>query len=396
MKIIAILESPLSVGGGFNQALNAVMQMQRLCTGKYDFQVLTISRENVALLEKYGIRSELFPYSFFDRLLAVMSLNAWWQSVQKRMRFVGGFEKTLIRTGCDLVYFVSPTEKIAALQTLNAITTVWDLCHRDVPEFPEVRSFYETHARERFFQNHLYSSIAIVTDSEALSTSLNQRYGIDSERLLAMPFSPAPFESGEKSLSTADVLQKYMLVADYFFYPAQFWPHKNHIRILEALVQLNVAGVRPRVVFSGGDQGNRKRIEQFVECNHLGEQVRFLDFVPATDMPGLYKACRAVLMPTYFGPTNLPPLEAWTFDKPLIYSKHFVEQVGDAAILIDPDSADELATALVVCSDAAVCAELAGKGRQRLETIHHNRQASEMRLLAILERFEKRLRCWKE
>lgn len=396
MKIVSILESAISVGGGFNQAVNAIAQMQRLCNNKYDFEVLTTHRENIVLLEKRGIRSELFVYSLFDKLLAVMSLNVWWQSIQKRMAFVGGFEKKLIRTGCDLVYFVSPTEKSAALQNLNTITTVWDVCHRDMPEFPEVRSFNKLHARERFFQNHLYAPIVTLTDSEALSASLCQRYGIDQERLLAMPFSPAPFEEGEKSPGADDVLEKYRLDANYFFYPAQFWPHKNHIRILEALTLLKVQGIRPKVVFSGGNQGNRAHIEGFVERNQLGDQVRFLDFVPAADMPGLYQACRAVVMPTYFGPTNLPPLEAWSFGKPLIYSNSFAEQVGDAAILVDPDNANELAAALVTCTDPAVCAELREKGRQRLETVQRHRQEAEMRLCAILERFEKRRRCWSQ
>lgn len=394
MKIVAILESSPSVGGGFNQALNAIQQMQRICAGRFDFLVLTNRSENADILRELGIPSEIFAYSFVDSLLAVMSRNVWWHSIQARIKLTGPFENKLVQMGCDLVYFVSPTEKSSALQRLNFITTVWDACHRDMPEFPEVRSFNQLQARERYFQHQLFPAILTLTDSEALATSLTHRYGMDRNRLLPMPFSPAPFLTRENGPSALDILKKYSLEAGYFFYPAQFWAHKNHIRILEALVQLNVENCRLNVVFSGGNQGNRAHVERFVQHHNLESQVRFLDFVPAADMPGLYRGCRAVVMPTYFGPTNLPPLEAWTFNKPLIYSRPFANQVHDAAILADPDSIDELASALKKCMNSQECETLIANGQTRLKEIHIERQESEKRLLAQLLQFERRRACW--
>lgn len=393
MKIVAILESSPLVGGGFNQALNAILQMQRLCRGRFEFQVLTTRPENIERLAELGIPAEGFAYSFLDSLLAVIALNGWWHSVQARVEWIGPFEKKLMRLGCDLVYFVSPTEKSSALQTLNYISTVWDLCHRDMPEFPEVRSFNRIYARERYFQNQLCPSLLTLTDSEALTASLVHRYGIDRERLLPMPFSPAPFAGAQ---DTSEVLRKYALEAGYFFYPAQFWAHKNHIRILEALLHLNGEGYQFQVVFSGGNQGNRSHLEQFVQRHGINRQVHFLDFVPAADMPGLYHGCQAVVMPTYFGPTNLPPLEAWTFNKPLIYSRLFADYVRDAAILVDPDNAEELAVAMKACMDVGRSKELIVNGQRRLGEIGLERTASEKHLLTILERFETRLRCWQE
>ena len=394
MKIIAILENSPDVGGGFNQALSAIRQMQLLCADRFDFQVLTNRPENSGMLAKLGIPSDQFAYSVLDSLLAVLSPNVWWHSLQARLKLTGPFEKKLIRLGCDLVYFASPTEKSASLQTLNFITTVWDNCHRDMPEFPEVRSFGRFQSRERFFRKQLSPSLLTLTDSKALAGMLAHRYGVDRERLLPMDFSPAPTLTLTELPSTGDVLKKYSLESGYFFYPAQFWAHKNHIRILEALVQLNLEGLRFNAVFSGGNQGSRAHVEHFVQRNNLEHQVRFLDFVPAPDMPGLYQGCRAVVMPTYFGPTNLPPLEAWTFNKPLIYSRLFADQVRDAAILIDPDDPHEIASAMKKCTDTLICADLIANGQRRLREIQSDRQESEQHLLARLLQFEKRLRCW--
>ena len=394
MKIVAILESSISIGGGFNQALNAIRQMQLLCADRYDLQVLTTRPENTGVLAELGIPSEQFAYSILDSLLAVMSLNTWWQSLQARVELIGPFEKKLINLGCNLVYFTSPTEKSASLQTLNFITTAWDDCHRDMPEFPEVRNYGRFQARERLFQNHLSSSLLTLTDSEALAELLAHRYGIDRERLLPMPFAPAATLASPRAADKEEILKKYALEPGYFFYPAQFWAHKNHIRILEALVLLNAQGNRLTVAFSGGNQGNRSHVESFIQRNDLANQVRFLDFVPTAYMPSLYLGCSAVIMPTYFGPTNLPPLEAWAFEKPLIYSRLFADQARDAAILIDPDDASELALAMMACTDDSICSGLITKGQKRLKDIQNDREESEKQLLARLDQFEKRLRCW--
>ena len=148
------------------------------------------------------------------------------------------------------------------------------------------------------------------------------------------------------------------------------------------------------MVFAGGDMGNRKTVERFITRNGLAGQVKILGFVPAEDMRGLYSGCRAVVMPTYFGPTNLPPLEAWMIGKPLIYSSHLHEQAGDAAILVDPDEANDLAEALKACMDGRLCTELIEKGHRRLQEIEGQRNAAEAELLARLVQFEKRSRCW--
>ena len=81
--------------------------------------------------------------------------------------------------------------------------------------------------------------------------------------------------------------------------------------------------------------------------------------------------------------------------KPLIYSLHFHEQSGDAAILIDPDNSNDLAKAMKAIMDDRLCIELVQKGRRRLQEIEIQRDAAEMELLTRLVRFEKRSRCWR-
>lgn len=394
MKIVAVLEDDVASGGGFNQALNAVLQMRRLCEGRFEYEVLTTQRANVGYLRELDIAAELFAFSPLDRLLARLSTQSWWHSLQIRLRAVGPFERRMLARGCDLVYFVTPSGRSRALQRLNFIATLWDLCHRDALEFPESREFAQFQLRETEYATRLTPALAVLTDSAALADAAARRYGIDRERLLPMPFAPNPFLGSRFSLDKAAVLRKHGLEEGYFFYPAQFWAHKNHVRIVQALAILAARGARPRVVFAGGEKGNRSHVERAVAAAGLRDQVRFLGFVPAQDMRALYEGCAGVVMPTYFGPTNIPPLEAWSLGKPLIYSSQFREQVGDTALCVDPDDASALADAMQACTDAATASRLAALGAARLKEIERERTAAEADLLARLDQFAARRACW--
>jgi glycosyltransferase involved in cell wall biosynthesis len=394
VKIITLLEKSIVSGGGFNQALNAILQMKRLCENRFEFSVLTTVQNNIPLLARLAVAAELMPIGFFEKLVSKFATIPFWQRIQGRLKLILPFEKKLINHGADLIYFVAPSLRSTMMQRLNYIMTVWDLCHRDMPEFPEVREFNELYARENLYSKALSPAIAVVTDSARLAENISKRYGVDMDKLLAMPFSPAPLLNEVHAAGTHDVLIKYKIDSGYYFYPSQFWAHKNHIRILEALLILSQEGIHPTVVFAGGDMGNRKVVESFITQNALAGQVKILGFVPAEDMRGLYSGSRAVVMPTYFGPTNLPPLEAWMIGRPLIYSAHLHEQAGNAAILIDPDDANDLAEAMKASINDQLCADLVEKGRNRLQAIETQRNAAEMELLSRLVRFEKRCRCW--
>ncbi len=395
IKVIAIVSNGIGSGGGFDQALNAVLQMRRLSSNRFDFEVFTTVPDNVGFLTQLGVQATVVRVSVFDRLLVKLSQNSLWQSLQRRLRWVGPLEKKLIRHGCDVVYLVTPDDLSAALQKLNYITTIWDLCHRETPEFPEVREFNTFSVRERNYKHNLGAALLTLTESNRLADMASQYYGIERGRFLAMPLTPMPFLAEVHAVKAVEVGKKYSLDADYFFYPAQFWAHKNHVRILQALIELrDVHGWSPNVVFSGKDSGTFAHVERFVKTHRLQSQVRFLGFVPSEDMRGLYENAMAVVMPTYFGPTNLPPLEAWSLGVPLIYSVHLGEQAGNAALLVDPDNATELANAMLSCAKADARDQLIEAGRVRLAEISSQRGVAETELCKVLEKFALRRQCW--
>lgn len=150
------------------------------------------------------------------------------------------------------------------------------------------------------------------------------------------------------------------------------------------------------VVFSGSNfNGHQGYVENFINQNDLQEQVNILGFLPGEDIPALYDACFAVIMPTYFGPTNLPPMEAWASKKPLICSSTLAEHVGDTALLASPDSAEEFAEAIKQLQNESNYKQLIDNGTARLQQIRNERNIAEAKLQNVLRTFELRLKCWK-
>lgn len=395
IKIIAVVDNEIGAGGGFDQALNAILQAKRLSVNRFNLEVFTTKYSNLEYLRKLGITAELVRLTWLDRWLARMWNSNFWHNIQSRLKLISSFERKLIRSNCDLVYFVTPNPLAFGLQRTNYIYTLWDLCHRETPEFPEVRKFNEFFIREKHFSHILAPALLTITESERLAEMASRYYGVDISRFLAMPLTPSPFLSDDRSTEKSIVRDKYTLHHDYYLYPAQFWAHKNHVRILQALVHLrDQHSLRPNVVFCGKDHGNLKYIEDVILSNDLGSQVKVLGFVPSEDMRGLYEQAIAIVMPTYFGPTNLPPLEAWWLNVPLIYSSHLSEQVGAAALLVDPDSYQDLANAMRKCTDSEVRERLVLEGAKRLEEISQKRALVEIQLCRAIESFTARRVCW--
>ena len=245
------------------------------------------------------------------------------------------------------------------------------------------------------FTEYLTPASIVMADSKELSEKISSRYGVDQNRIISMPHCPSPFIKELPAKDTTEILKLYQLEHGYFFYPAQFWAHKNHFRIIEAVKLLHEEGIQCQVVFVGGDQGNYTYIDEIISDYGLGNNIKSLGFLPAEHMSALYKGCLAVVMPTFFGPTNIPPLEAWSIGKPLIYSKHLSDNVGDAAILVDPDDEISLASAMKSMLEESNSEKLVKNGFKRLDEITTMRKDAEKRLISKLLQFKKKRQCWK-
>jgi glycosyltransferase involved in cell wall biosynthesis len=118
---------------------------------------------------------------------------------------------------------------------------------------------------------------------------------------------------------TSEVLKKYNIPSMYVFMPAQFWPHKNHMLLLKTIVSMNNQGFQVPVVFTGGDYGKEKEIQNFVEFHNL-RNVFFLGKVPREELKELFWNTSAFISTSLHESSSLPLREAAACGAPIIVS----------------------------------------------------------------------------
>ncbi len=280
------------------------------------------------------------------------------------------------RQGLDWVFYTAPNA-LSFEAGFPYVIPVHDLQHRLQPEFPEVSTNGEWDRREYLFRNATRCATLILADSEVGKQDILEfygPYGVSPDRVKILPYVSNCPSAQLQEAERIRIRQRYLLPSRYLFYPAQFWPHKNHTRIVEAMGLLNAAGCEVNIVFCGAYTGEiRERTFQstMVLAHRLGiaEQIYHLGYVPNEDMAGLYVEAAGLVMPTFFGPTNIPILEAWTLGCPVLTSevRGIVEQVGDAGLLVDPRSVEAIAEAMRrLWEDDALRHALIERGHRRV------------------------------
>jgi len=306
----------------------------------------------------------------------------------------GRIEQFILESDIDVMWFLSQTN---APVSVPYFTTVWDLQHRRQPFFPEVSTTGWTwDARERAFRSKLPRASRIITGTQAGKDEIIAFYGVCPQNVIVVPMPIAEADLSGDSDSRIDVSAKYGLKSQYLFYPAQFWPHKNHVNLLLALDLLKRnAGVELDLVLTGSDKGNLNHVCETVAALRLTSQVNNLGFVPKADLHWLYREANSLVFPSFFGPDNIPPLEAFAIGCPVMAARvpGSEEQLGSAALLFDPaDPADIARAILTVHGDRRLRAELIKRGREVASA--RSPRAYVEQICCVLDDFTAIRRCW--
>jgi glycosyltransferase involved in cell wall biosynthesis len=406
--ILAVFfDHTIEAGGNFQQSLNNIFLANRLISSEIDVKIITTKKENIEILKEHGLKCSLYAPNILSRVL--MRFREASSILVYRLLCLfskkNHFEKFLEEKEVDLIYFVSDSYFANCVHSINYIFTLFDLCHRDNPEFPEVKNNRIFEFRENQFQKNLSRAIAVLVESDLGKKNALYRYRLDDNRVYTFPIEPAftvqskKFQTDDKIENKyIDIKKKYDLKYDYIFYPAQFWAHKNHIYILKALdILKNESSISLGVIFSGSDQGNLSYIKNMTKMYNLENQVRFTGFVSNEEINYLYSQSLALVMPTYFGPTNMPPLEAFKLNVPVLYSDlpGLRDQVNDAALLLNLNDPKSLVINLKKLLNSSELRNiLISKGKLRYNEIVSNNNNFDI-LKKIIENFKSRRDCWK-
>jgi len=183
-----------------------------------------------------------------------------------------------------------------------------------------------------------------------------------------------------------EIACSYGLPESFFFMPNQFWRHKNHLQVIEALKILRDRG-RSFVVAASGQPldpiapGHFDAVRKKVMDSGLEESFRILGLIPREHIPALMRACTALVNPSLFEGWSTTVEEARALGTPMILSDLPVhrEQMGSEALYFNRFSAKDLAERLMTLP--------IGTEQKREAAVVKAREQAESRARAYAERF---------
>ena len=169
----------------------------------------------------------------------------------------------------------------------------------------------------------------------------------------------------------------------YLFYLGTLEPRKNVERLIEAFIQLKKGRkINEKLVISGIKGWGYQSIFDRVASSGIEKEVIFTDFVPSESLPFLYNGASAFVYPSLYEGFGLPVLEAMACGVPVVTSNvsSLPEVAGDAAVLINPYSVDDLTNGISrILSDGDLRNSCITKGIERAKSFSWERCAIETR-----------------
>lgn len=306
------------------------------------------------------------------------------------------FERSLVKQRIDVVWFATHYVERCDLP-LPFVATIFDIEHLRQPWFPEVTAHGEWERRQRHFSRFIPKATRVIVPNEAGREQIVHHFRINRERVICLAHPTPNFarDAAQRERLPHDRVEQFGIRGRYLFYPAQFWAHKNHATLFHSLAELAAdGGERYELVLVGSDKGQLAHVRALARDAGVSELVHFLGFVETEDLVALYQHAHALTYLSFFGPENLPPLEAFALGCPVVAADvpGAREQLGDAALLVPPTEPTRVAEAVRQLEEYALRDELIALGRQRAENL--TPEAYVRGLVDFLDEFERTRRCW--
>lgn len=388
------------VGGGFtfvSQVLREFLRSGAVATaGEHEFVIFCDPSAIPTLMAESGAATniEFCPMpirgTFGRMLMAVKHYSPLWAFL---LRKTSTLERLAQAQRVELLWFVGGG--VYETPDIPYVATVWDVQHRTHPWFPEVSAQGRWDFREVTHARFLKRAACIITGTEVGAEQLGWYYQVPRERIRILPH-PTPEFGDAAELAHGNPVAERFSGRPFIYYPAQFWPHKNHVNLLLALKVLEERhGLNIDLALTGSDKGNLAHVVRAAEVMGLADRVHFLGFVEPAELLFLYRNAQALVYPSFSGPENMPPLEAFSQGCPAAVAEYpgAREQLGDAVVYFAPHSPEDIAEKLMLLlGDAELRQRLVQQGRERVKSRTVGQYVAGV--MEVFRDFEAIRRCW--
>ncbi|AQR96998.1 glycosyltransferase family 4 protein [Clostridium saccharoperbutylacetonicum] len=344
-KIGIILNSMPYVGGTFQYNETILDALNYIKNRNVDIEIVA-AYDNMLwkkYLDKYDFKKIKLNLQIDESYIDNLSV----EEIRNVFPKVHSGANKMLNENCSV--WICPSQDLwSFILKAPTISTIHDLMHRYESRFPEVSSDGEFEIREYLYSNMCKYSKRILVDSSCGKEQVIESYAVDPNNIEVLPFIPPKYIM--ESRDNENISKKYNINGKYIFYPAQFWKHKNHINLVRALSMVKETVPDISLVLSGSTKYNGyEPVLEEIKKLKLSNDVKILGYIAEEDIASLYKNSEMLIMPTFFGPTNIPPLEAMVLRCPMAVSNIYgmPEQLGKASLYFNPNSPEEIAKCII-------------------------------------------------
>jgi glycosyltransferase involved in cell wall biosynthesis len=246
------------------------------------------------------------------------------------------------KDGLDI--FFSPSHYLPPFAAMPLVCSIMDLGYLE---------FSGQFTKKVFWQLKWWSAISIFVSKAVIAISNSTKDDIvrhypsakGKTHVTYLAYDVNQFNQNISQKDVRRVMNKYSIVDDYVLYLGTLKPSKNIEGLIEAFAKIegNFPGIQ--LVIAGKKGWLYEPIFKQVQENGLEGKVTFTDFVDEKDKAGLIKGAKVFVLPSFWEGFGLDILNAMACGVPVVASGvgSLPEVVGDAGILVDPNSTDSIA-----------------------------------------------------
>ena len=333
---------------------------------------------------------KLISREFFNHAINVIDQK------EKRIRD-GAVAAQLKKQDIKIIFYPLPASPV--INGMPYILNNWDLGHYSTYAFPEITGDNGFNSRNDWYVNVVPSALMTFCETEAGKKELEQYLRINPDKLKVLPMfaSDAFLNMQVTNDEQLQILRHNGLQSEkFFFYPAQFWAHKNHYNLIKAFQKFIAVYPDFKLVLCGSDKGNASYIKQLVSRLSLSDNIIFSGFIDEIYLYTLYTNATAMIMPTFFGPSNIPPIEAMHLGCPVLCSatEGHKELLGDSAVYFDPADDFSIFESMKLIMDDSVRSQTLDKQQARSESTDHTISKALIKLDKHLTGVVNIRNCW--
>lgn len=244
---------------------------------------------------------------------------------------------------------------------IPTISCILDIQHEFYPHF---FSEQELVHRRKFYSQIVKKADAVVCISDYTRNTFCGKYGYPPENSYTI-YIPVPQYENRSS----DVLERFGLEKERFFlYAANFWKHKNHIRLLEAYGRLaEKYGDIYKLVLTGNSLDNRS-VEEKIKEMGLSGSVVITGYIEDGDIKKLIDNAKGIVYPSLFEGFGIPVIEAMDAGRMIACSNATcLPEIGsDAIYYFNPEDVGEMEEGLRYLAENQMNAEIMESYQKKL------------------------------